>query len=316
MTRAISFLLCLFLLVPDPSRAAETAPTKLTVLLDWAVNPDHAPLVIAQARGYFAKRGLAVTLIAPSDPNDPPKMVAAGRADLALSYQPQLILLVEQGLPLKRVATLIDTPLNSLAVLADGPIRSLADLKGKRIGYSISGFEDALLGAMLKEAGLTLQDVELINVNFALATALLAHQVDGVIGAFRNFEIPELRLAGSPARVFPVEDHGVPPYDELVIVAASAHAGDAHIAPFIAAVEEGTQFVLNHPDEAWTIMAQAYPELDDALNAEAFRLTVSRFAGAPAALDKGRFTRLANFLAEAGLITAAKPVDAYAASTP
>lgn len=315
--RPLALLLCLILLPLGSAAAGETpAPARLTVLLDWAVNPDHAPLVVAARRGLFARHGLAVELIAPSDPNDPPKLVAAGKADLALSYQPQLILLVEQGLPLKRVATLIDTPLNSLAVLADGPIKALADLKGKRIGYSVSGFEDALLAAMLGEAGLTLGDVELINVNFALATALMANQVDAVIGAFRNFEIPELRLAGKPARIFAVEDHGVPPYDELIVIAEASRAGDPRVTQFIAALEEGTQFVLNHPDEAWGDLIAAYPELDDELNAEAYRLTLSRFAAAPAALDRGRFVRLAAFLARAGLIAAARPAEAYAASAP
>ena len=177
-----------------PAAAAD----KLTVILDWFVNPDHGPLIVAREKGFFAAEGLEVELIAPADPNDPPKLVAAGQADLAVSYQPQLHLQVAQGLPLVRVGTLVATPLNSLVVLADGPVRSMADLKGRKVGFSVGGFEDALLGAMLERHGLGLDDVELVNVNFSLSPALLAGQVDAVIGAFRNFELNQMDIVGRP----------------------------------------------------------------------------------------------------------------------
>ena len=291
-----------------PAQAAE----KLTVLLDWAVNPDHAALFAAKSQGYFAAEGLDVELIAPSDPNDPPKLVAAGKADLAVSYQPQLVLLVDAGMPLRRIGTLVDTPLNCLATLADGPVKSIADLKGRKVGYSVAGFEDALLGAMLKEAGLGLGDVELVNVNFALATALAAGQVDAVIGAFRNFEIPEMRLLGKPARIFGVEDHGVPAYDELILVAAADRTADPRLPRFLRALEKGTTYVLNHPDDAFAQFVKDHPELDDALNREAWGLTLPRLAASPAALDPARFTRIAEFLKAAGLIKAVLPVASYA----
>jgi len=115
-------------LLPATAQAAD----KLTVLLDWFVNPDHGPLVIAQEKGFFADVGLEVELIAPADPNDPPKLVAAGKADLAVSYQPQLHLQVAAGLPLSRIGTLIATPLNCLVTLADGPVETIADLRGPR----------------------------------------------------------------------------------------------------------------------------------------------------------------------------------------
>ncbi|RJF82779.1 ABC transporter ATP-binding protein [Oleomonas cavernae] len=309
MKRLRALILGLACLAATPAAAAD----KLTVLLDWAVNPDHAPLILAKTQGYFAARGLEVELIAPSDPNDPPKLVAAGQADLAVTYQPQLVLLVDQGLPLKRVATLIDTPLNCLAVLADGPVKSIADLKGRKIGYSVAGFEDALLNTMLATAGLTNADVQLVNVNFALATSLAAGQVDAVIGAYRNFEIPEMALLGKPARIFPVEDHGVPSYDELIIAAGADKADDPRIARFVAALEDGARYTINHPDEAWAAFIAAYPELNDELNRQAWALTLPRFAASPAALDPGRFTRAASFLHQAGLIAKVSPPQTYAA---
>ena len=135
---------------------------KLTIGLDWFINPDHAPLIIAKKRNFFKDLNLDVEMIEPADPNDPPKLVAAGKLDLAISYQPQLHIQVDQGLPVVRVGTLVSVPLNSLVVLRNGPIRTISDLKGKKIGFSVGGFEEALLSGMLQKYNLKMSDVDLV----------------------------------------------------------------------------------------------------------------------------------------------------------
>ena len=191
---------------------------KLTIGLDWFINPDHAPLIIAEKRGFFKEVGLDVEMIEPADPNDPPKLVAAGKLDLAISYQPQLHIQVDQGLPVVRVGTLVSVPLNSLVVLKDGPIKSIADLKGKKIGFSVGGFEEALLSGMLEKYNLKMSDVELININFSLSPSLIAKKVDAVIGAFRNFELNQMDIVKHPGLAFYPEEHGVPSYEELIYI--------------------------------------------------------------------------------------------------
>ena len=139
------------------------AQDEMVLLLDWFVNPDHGPIIVAQEKGYFAEQDLSVEVIAPADPSDPPKLVAAGKADLAISYQPQLHLQIHEGLPLQRVGTLVATPLNCLLALTDGPIASPADLAGKKVGFSVGGVEEAVLGAILTHHGLSLDDVEPVS---------------------------------------------------------------------------------------------------------------------------------------------------------
>jgi putative hydroxymethylpyrimidine transport system substrate-binding protein len=302
-------LIALFLLVPISGAAAAE---RLIVLLDWFVNPDHAPLIVAQEKGFFADRGLEVELIAPADPNDPPKLVAAKKADIAVSYQPQLHIQVGAGLPLRRIGTLVATPLNSLVVLADGPIRSIADLKGRRVGFSVGGFEDALLKAMLARHGLDLDDVTLINVNFSLSPAVISGQVDAVIGAFRNFELNQMDIVGKPGRAFYVEEEGVPAYDELILVAHAERLDDPRLRPFLDGLEDGVRFLINHPEESWRLFIKGRKELDDDLNRRAWRDTMPRFALRPAALDRARYARFASFLKQQGLIDAARPVEDYA----
>ncbi len=308
LCRSVAIAVLAVLIGAGGARAA----AKLEVMLDWFVNPDHAPLFVALERGYFADQGLEVTFIAPSTPNDPPKLVAAGKVNLAISYQPQLHIQVAAGLPLKRIATLVATPLNALVVLADGPIRSIADLKGRKVGFSVGGFEDALLAAMLARHGLKLDDIELVNVNFSLSPALIAGQVAAVIGAFRNFEPNQMDIVGRPGRAFYVEEEGVPAYDELIVVANADKLDDRRLVPFLRALEAGVQYLINHPQESWRLFIKRNPLLDDELNRRAWRDTLPRFALRPAALDRARYARFAKFLAASGLIDRARPVADYA----
>jgi putative hydroxymethylpyrimidine transport system substrate-binding protein len=302
------FLTTIFLIIFSAPAAAD----KFTVLLDWFVNPDHGPLYVALERGEFSSRGLDVELIAPADPNDPPKLVAAGRGDVAISYQPQLHLQVDAGLPLKRVGTLVATPLSSVVVLADSPITSIADLKGRKVGFSVGGFEDALLGAMLEKHDLTLDDVTLVNVNFSLSPSLMSGQVDAVIGAYRNFELNQMDIEGRPGRAFYLEEEGVPAYDELIIVTRSDNIENPKISAFLAAIEAGTQYLINHPEAAWELFIKDRKELDDELNRRAWRDTIPRFALRPAALDRGRYDRFAEFLKARDMIKTIPPVESYA----
>ncbi|GIL01986.1 MAG: ABC transporter ATP-binding protein [Alphaproteobacteria bacterium] len=303
-----AILLAFSVLVATPAAAAD----RLTVLLDWFVNPDHAALIVARERGMFAEAGLEVELVAPADPSAPPRLVAAGEGDLAITYQPQLHQQVAQGLPLVRIATLAETPLNALVALRDGPVRSIADLKGRTIGFSVGGFEDALLAAMLRTEGLQLSDVKLVNINFALSQSLIAGSVDAVIGAFRNFELNQLEIEKRPGIAFFPEEHGVPAYDELILVARSDRLSEPALRRFVDVVEAATLWLTNHPDEAWRIFAASHADLDNELNRRAWRDTLPRLARRPGALDERRYRRFAEFMQRSGLIAEVPPVSDYA----
>ena len=288
------------------------AADKLVILLDWFVNPDHAPLIVAKEKGFFAKHDLDVELIEPSDPSAPPRLVAAGQGDVAVNYQPQLHVQAAEGLPLTRIGTLVATPLNSLIVLEDGPIKEIADLKGKKIGYSLAGFEDALLGTMLGNHGVSMDEVELINVNFSLSPSLYSGQVDAIIGGYRNFELNQMEIEGKPGKAFYVEEEGVPPYDELILTVRNDKVDDPRFARMLAALEEGVQYLINHPDDSWKAFIAAYPNLDDELNIKAWADTLPRFALRPAALDKNRYARFADYMMQQGLIAESPALETYA----
>lgn len=280
------------------------AKDKIDVMLDWFVNPDHAALIIAQQKGLFEEQGLVVNLQEPADPSMPPKLVAAGKVDFAVTYQPELIQDVAHGLPLTRISTLIATPLNTLMVLKDGDIKSLSDLKGKSIGTAISGgVSEATIAVMLQNSGLELNDVSIINVGWALSSSLAAKKVDAIYGGYRNFEMHQLAMEGFQGKAFFVEEEGVPPYDELVVVANSSSFDAAQVSKFNRALELATQYIVNHPDDAWELFKSYKKDLDTKLNQLAWKDTLTRLALRPAAYDVNRYQSYAEFLKSSGIIS-------------
>ena len=287
------------------------ANEKLTLVLDWYINPDHAPIVVAEQIGAFKEEGLDVKIVPPSDPALPPRLVAARQADLAITYQPQVHFFADEGLPLVRVGTLINSPLNTVIAL-DKSIKSPADLQGKKVGYSVSGIEQATLATMAQHAKIDPKSIKLINVNFQLTSALLAGQVDAVIGGYRNIEALELQLQGKDPQVMNVEDYGVPAYDELVIVANRDDVNAPKIRTFLKALQKGVAYLRAHPQETWQAFAAAHPELNTELNKQAWLKTLPLFASDPAALDKPRYEAYEQFLYNNKLVKKVTPLTNYA----
>ncbi|MCL1058726.1 ABC transporter substrate-binding protein [Shewanella gelidimarina] len=284
-------------LIASYSLMASADDKAMTLMLDWFVNPNHGPVIIAQQKGYFRDEGLTITIQEPADPSMPAKLVAANNVDLAISYQTSLTIDVAAGLPLIRSATLIATPLNTLMVLDNGNINSLADLKGKKVGISIAGNEEATIGTMLKTEGVDFSEIKIINVGWALSSSLASGKVDAIWGGLRNFETNQLALEGYKAKSFFPEEHGVPSYDELVFV-ANAKTYDAEaLKMFNHAIEKATQFIVNHPEESWkTFVSYAPDTLNNELNKRAWNDTLTRFALRPAAVDLQRYDRFSAFM--------------------
>ncbi|CAK1712616.1 MULTISPECIES: ABC transporter substrate-binding protein [Vibrio] len=282
---------------------ADSEQKKLTLMLDWFVNPNHGPIVIAQERGYFADQGLEIEIQEPADPSTPAKLVAAGKVDLAVTYQPSLTMDVAAGLPLVRASTLIATPLNTLMVLDNGKNDSLADLKGKKIGIAIAGNEEATIGTMLAQENVAFTDVQTINVGWALSSSLASGKVDAIWGGLRNFETNQLALEGFKAKAFFPEEHGVPAYDELIFVANAKQHDDEAIKAFNKALEQATTYIVNHPKESWSEFVAYSPDtLNNELNQRAWNDTLTRFALRPSAVDMKRYDDYAQFMFDKGII--------------
>lgn len=277
MSRFFQVLVLVSMVLGLGSHAVQAEP--VTLILDWFPNPDHVPLYVAQDKGFFADEGLEVTLQPPSDPNDPLKLVAAGRVEFGISYQPSVIIARSEGLPVTTIGILIEHPLATIMFPKASNISKPADFKGKKIGYSVAPLENVLFEAVAEMGGLKRDDYELINVNFNLTPSLLSKRVDAVVGAFRNFETVQAEMEGLEVDILPLEENGVPDYYELVLITSDKNVSTQHgmVDRLMRAFAKAVEFTRTNPDEALAGFLNMNPNLRDELNTKAFALTLPFF---------------------------------------
>jgi putative hydroxymethylpyrimidine transport system substrate-binding protein len=249
------------------------------LMLDWFPNADHAGIYAAQAGGHFEQAGLDVAIRQPPDPAAPIKQVAAGRVDLAISYEPEVLRARDQGLPVVSIGAIVQKPLTSIISLPEAKIRGPADLKGKTVGTAGIDYQSAYLRTILVEAGVQPGTVEERNVGLTLTPALLTGRVDAVLGAFWNYEGTELRLRGKRPRIIRVDEAGVPTYNELVLVAneRSLERDAEKLRAFIGALSRGTRDLREDPERAIEGLLEANPDLDPELQRAVVNVTLPLF---------------------------------------
>ncbi len=249
----------------DDTTGGATEPLSLT--LDFYPNPDHAGIYMAQKLGYFREAGLDVSIQTPSDPAAPIKLVAAGQTDLAISYEPEVMLAHEQGLDVVAVGALVDRPLTSLIWLKKSGIKGVAGLRGKTIATAGIPYQDAYLKTILARAKLTPSDVKSVNVGYGLLPALVGGSAQAMLGGFSNVEGVDLRLRGKDPVVTPVDKLGVPTYDELVLVARHKQLEEdpQAIRLFLGALARGTAAAIKNPEATTKALLEANPDLDPKL---------------------------------------------------
>jgi len=232
---------------------SENLPNKLqniTVALDWYINPDHAPLLVAENQGFFEQEGLNVKFITPTETSDPSRMVLSGQANFAIVYTPQFIAQISSGMPLKYTSTLINQPLNCIVVLDSSGITNLSQLKGKNLGFSSDGTGFIVIDKFLSFNGLKQSEVKLINLQMNLIQPLLTGRVAAVYGMMRNVEPIQMQLMGKKVRCFYPEDNGIPKYSELIIV-SSQKCPTNLIVKFNSALKKGVEYLKAHPEKSW-----------------------------------------------------------------
>jgi putative hydroxymethylpyrimidine transport system substrate-binding protein len=313
-TLTLALLACAATLATGCGEKSESTtpgqPQSLSLALDFYVNPDHAGIYEALDRGYFREAGLDVHPQVPSDPSLPIKEVAAGRVDLAVSYEPEVLLAHDQGLPVKAVAALVPTPLTSLIWLRDSQIKNVKDLRGKTVATAGIPYQSAYLAAILARAGLSTSDVKTVDVQQGLLPAILSGRANAMLGGFLNVEGVDLRLRGKHPTVTPVDRLGIPTYDELVLVANSDRLGgeSREIQLFITALERGTKAAVADPASATKAILNAGNGLDPKVTAAAVRKTLPlllpRDKRPYGYMDPKEWSRFAHFFADRGVIKA------------
>jgi putative hydroxymethylpyrimidine transport system substrate-binding protein len=253
---------------------------RVELMLDFIPNADHAPIYAAQAAGYFKQAGLDVQIRKPADPSVPIKQVAAGRVDLAVSYEPEVLRARDKGLHVVSVGALVQKPLTSIISLPKAGIRRPADLKGKTVGTAGIDYQAAYLQSVLGDAGVRPQSVKVRNLGFGLVPGLLTKKVDAILGGFWNYEGVELRLKHKKPRIIRIEKAGVPTYDELVLVANedALDRDKSKLRAFIGALSRGTRDLRRDPARVVDGLLKANPDLDPKLQRASVKVTAPLFS--------------------------------------
>jgi putative hydroxymethylpyrimidine transport system substrate-binding protein len=247
-----------------------------TVMLDWFPNADHAALYSAIAGGDFRAVGLEVHPVAPPETAEPLKLLAAGKVDMAISYEPELLLARDQGLKLVSIGALVQRPLTSIIALPSQHVHSVADLAGKRVGTAGLSYQAAELHTALQSAGVNANSVREVNVGFNLVPAMLSGKIAATLGGFWNYEAIQLQLLHRHPVVIPVDQAGVPSYDELVLVVRESEARERgqDLRAFMQALSRGGRAVRANPRAAAALVVKANPSLEPKLQLESIRRTL------------------------------------------
>jgi putative hydroxymethylpyrimidine transport system substrate-binding protein len=258
----------------DVTSAASTKP--FNVMLDFFPNADHAPLYAAIAHGDFRSVGLEVHLQTPADPSEPLKLLAAGRVDAAISYEPEVLLARDKGLNVVSIAALVQRPLTSIIALPSARVRSVADLAHKTVGTAGIAYQTAELRTALQDARVAPSLVREVNVGFNLVPAMLSRKVAATLGGFWNYEAIQLEQRGKKPVVIPVDRAGVPEYDELVLVvrADEARKRGQDLRAFLQALTRGEREVRASPAAAAALVLAANPSLERKLQLASIEQTL------------------------------------------
>jgi putative hydroxymethylpyrimidine transport system substrate-binding protein len=259
--------------------AAHGSTQPLTLMLDWLPNADHVGIYQALAEGDFAKAGLDVHVEVPANPADPLELLAAGKVDAAISYEPEVLLARNQNQPLVSVAALVQEPLTSIVSLGSKHIRTPAQLRGKRVGDAGIPYQHAYLQTILSKAGVPASSVKEINVGANLVPAMLSGSVDATLGAYWNYEAIQLAQLGKHPNVIRVNEAGVPTYDELVLVVRESTLVNHPdvIRRLVQAMARGYQSAREDPKAAVANLVRANPGLDPKLQTASVDATLSAF---------------------------------------
>jgi putative hydroxymethylpyrimidine transport system substrate-binding protein len=261
----------------------------LNVMLDWFPNADHVGLYEALADGDFTKAGLDVHVRVPTDPATPLQLLAAGKVDVAISYEPEVLLARDQGQQLVAIAAIVQRPLTSIVSLGSKHITSPSQLRGKRVGEAGIPYQQAYLSTILAHAGVPATSVKEINVGDNLVPAMLSGRVDATLGAYWNYEAIQLRQLGKHPNVIHVENAGVPDYDELVLVTTENDIANKNneLRRFVQALGRGYAAVRADPQAGVDALVSANPSLSRKLQLASVEATLSSFFPARASLPWG-----------------------------
>lgn len=238
---------------------------RITLGLEWFLNPDHVPFFVADERGYYAEVGLELEVWEPPEHYDTLEMLAAGELDVAITEPIHLVPDRSEGVPVTGIATFLHTR-GGIQYPTDRGWDSPADLEaGVRLNYpgapGLGGRK--MVAHMAQHAGgdLTAEGIEPVDRGFYHTDALIEDDADVAFLAFYNFEIVESEHRDVETALWELSDYGVPDFNQLILTVADETLEDDpdRIERFIRATRRGLEDTVADPDAAAEIFFEHNP---------------------------------------------------------
>jgi putative hydroxymethylpyrimidine transport system substrate-binding protein len=289
-------------------------PQAIEVSLNGYEGPEHVGFLMAQEKGYFEDAGLEVVTGSPANPSRPVRYVLSEVSDLGVSHMPQVAISIASGKPIVAIGSVISQPTAAMIWLPKSGIESISDLKGRTVAIPGLPFQKALLRSVLERAGLELSDIRLKLVSYKSVPVLVSGKADAIFGVSDNVEGAELRALGLEPIVTPVQDLGVPPYDELVLFASRARVAKEPqlIRDVLAALSHGTAAAESNPRRAVEVL-ETGPEPNPDSTRRGMRLGVEAtlpLLSESGYMDPTQAERMIDWMHSEGMIQKEIPVSA------
>ncbi|KAJ2978418.1 hypothetical protein NUW58_g7505 [Xylaria curta] len=262
---------------------------KITFLTNWHATPYHAPLFLAQAKGFFKEEGIKVALLEPNDPSDVTEIIGSGKVDLGFKAMIHTLAAKARNFPVTSVGSLLDEPFTGVVYLkSSGITPDFQTLKGKRIGY-VGEFGKIQIDELTAHYGMTPGDYTAVRCGMNVTKAIIRGEIDTGIG-LENVQMVELEewltSQGRPKtdvqmlRIDQLAELGCCCFCSILYIGNDSFIEEnpEKVRAFLRAVKKATDFVIAQPEKAWAEYVDFKPAMDTTLNRKIFERSYAYFS--------------------------------------
>lgn len=299
-------------------QVSDTKLRKVTVMLDWSPNTNHAGMYLAKAKGFYSDAGLDVTFIQPGATSDPNQAVGAGSVDFGVSASEQLVPARAEGVPVISVAGIIQHNTSSLLSLASSQITAPVDLAGHTYGAYGATFEEALIDRLVSCDGGDPDEVTFTQVGDSDYRQGLTSGYFDAVWVFDAWDVIRLRdIDDLDVDLINFADHldCIPDWYTPILVANAekAETDPEFVRSFVEATAKGYAAAMNDPEAAGKALLAEADGLDDELVQRSMEYLATHYAQDPTRWghqDAAVWDRFVDFLTDNAIIPAGFDTDA------
>ncbi len=254
---------------------------RVSLLLNWALNPYHTPIIVAKEMGFYQQHGIELSILEPTDPSDVTKIIGQKQITLGLKAMVHCYAARNRGFNLTSIGTLLDEPPTGLISLKEKKLNSVQDFKGKRLGY-VGEFGKVMIDELARTANLDTSEYSTHRIGMEATSAILSDKVDAAIGlsCFQQIEIEEQGKETQLLRIDRLAHLGCCCFCSILFITHEdfIEKEKALFGDFMAATHLGMEVTRELPSEALAILRKAKSCFDSPLYTKIFSAMLPFFS--------------------------------------